>query len=233
VKPADLRIDLEKVDKWLAEGAEMSDTVASLVRKAVGRRQQIAVRGVGPEEKAIGNVVAPKSRRSRTRRAAAARRRPRRPAPAAPAGPGRSCPDAAEPAEPEPADAAGRRRTEGTRTRVSGPPGHLVVGHITKAHGTKGELFVWPLTDRPEAVFAPGQSAAAGRRGGRARWRRAVCRGRDGPRRSSAAARQARGRRRPRGRRALARRYLLLPADTLPPLDEDEVFYHELLGMRW
>ena len=31
-------------------------------------------------------------------------------------------------------------------------PEHLVVGHVTKAHGTKGEIFVWPLTDREEEV---------------------------------------------------------------------------------
>ena len=60
VKPADLRIDLEKVEKWLAEGAQMSDTVASLVRKArQGGDSKIAVRGVGPEEKPeTANVVA-------------------------------------------------------------------------------------------------------------------------------------------------------------------------------
>lgn len=50
VKPADLRIDLEKVDQWLGQGAEMSDTVASLVRKArVGGDRKVAVRGVGPD----------------------------------------------------------------------------------------------------------------------------------------------------------------------------------------
>jgi small subunit ribosomal protein S16 len=60
VKPADLRIDLEKVDKWLADGAGMSDTVASLVRKArQGGDSKVSVRGVGPEEKAAtANVVA-------------------------------------------------------------------------------------------------------------------------------------------------------------------------------
>lgn len=60
VKPADLRIDLDKVEKWLAEGAQMSDTVASLVRKArLGGDSKIAVRGVGPEEKPeTANVVA-------------------------------------------------------------------------------------------------------------------------------------------------------------------------------
>lgn len=33
-KPAELRLDLEKVDRWLAQGAELTDTAASLVKKA-------------------------------------------------------------------------------------------------------------------------------------------------------------------------------------------------------
>ena len=58
VKPADLRIDLEKVDEWLGRGAEMSDTVASLVRKArVGGDRKVAVRGVGPDEKPEPAIV--------------------------------------------------------------------------------------------------------------------------------------------------------------------------------
>ena len=35
-------------------------------------------------------------------------------------------------------------------------PPYLVVGHLNKAHGTKGEVFIWPLTDRPGSHFAPG-----------------------------------------------------------------------------
>ena len=35
-------------------------------------------------------------------------------------------------------------------------PRYLAVGHLNKAHGTKGEFFVWPLTDHPESVFVPG-----------------------------------------------------------------------------
>lgn len=60
VKPADLRIDMEKVEKWLADGAEMSDTVASLIRKArQGGDSKVTVRGVGPEERQeTANVVA-------------------------------------------------------------------------------------------------------------------------------------------------------------------------------
>lgn len=103
VKPADLRIDLEKVEKWLAEGAQMSDTVASLVRKArLGGDSKIAVRGVGPEERSeTANVTAAAEPSQPARagsrgapKAAAAQAAPAEPAEAAPA------PDAAaEPTE--------------------------------------------------------------------------------------------------------------------------------------
>jgi small subunit ribosomal protein S16 len=33
-KPAELRLDLARVDAWIAQGAEMSDTVRTLVNKA-------------------------------------------------------------------------------------------------------------------------------------------------------------------------------------------------------
>jgi small subunit ribosomal protein S16 len=57
-KPADLRIDLDRIDQWLANGAEMTDTVASLVKKARrGGDSDLSVRGVGPEEKAAVDVV--------------------------------------------------------------------------------------------------------------------------------------------------------------------------------
>jgi small subunit ribosomal protein S16 len=59
-RPADLRIDLDKVDAWLARGAGMTDTVASLIRKArQGGDRKVAVRGVGPDEPAPPPVVAP------------------------------------------------------------------------------------------------------------------------------------------------------------------------------
>jgi 16S rRNA processing protein RimM len=35
---------------------------------------------------------------------------------------------------------------------------HLVVGRLRKPHGLKGGVTLFPLTDRPEAVFAPGRS---------------------------------------------------------------------------
>lgn len=33
-KPAELRVDLDKVDRWVGQGALLSDTAASLVKKA-------------------------------------------------------------------------------------------------------------------------------------------------------------------------------------------------------
>ena len=59
-KPADLRIDLDKVDQWLAQGAEMSGTAASLIQKARrGGDDKVAIRSVGPDVKAeTADVVA-------------------------------------------------------------------------------------------------------------------------------------------------------------------------------
>jgi 16S rRNA processing protein RimM len=34
---------------------------------------------------------------------------------------------------------------------------HLLVGRLRKPHGLKGDCAIFPLTDEPEAVFAPGQ----------------------------------------------------------------------------
>jgi len=111
-------------------------------------------------------------------------------------------------------------------------PEHLVVGHITKAHGTKGELFVMPLTDRPDAVFAPGGELYLGNEEGSLAdgadivviegvrpFKRALLLKLQGVDDRDDA-------------EPLAGSYFLLPVDVLPPLDEDEFFYHELLGLR-
>jgi small subunit ribosomal protein S16 len=61
-KPADLRIDMEKVEKWLADGAQMSETAASLIRKARrGGDDKVAVRGVGPDAREQAADVVPAS----------------------------------------------------------------------------------------------------------------------------------------------------------------------------
>lgn len=59
--PAELRLDLEKVDTWVGKGAGMSDTVASLVRKArVGGDDKVAMRPLsGEHERPQVEVHAP------------------------------------------------------------------------------------------------------------------------------------------------------------------------------
>ncbi len=110
-------------------------------------------------------------------------------------------------------------------------PPFLVVGHLNKAHGKKGELFVWPLTDYPHTHFIPGavhfpgdeagenpspslapltiESVRPYRKGYLARFQ-----GID----DRTAAEELRG------------HYLLRPFDAIDELDEGEVFYHELVG---
>lgn len=115
---------------------------------------------------------------------------------------------------------AGRRR----------PPDHLVVGHVTKPHGTRGEVFVWPLTDRPGELYAEGSVLLVGDEAGRAG---------DG----SVELIVERSRPFKRGQlvkfealndrdavESLSGRYLLRSSDSLGELGEGEVFYHDLLG---
>lgn len=112
----------------------------------------------------------------------------------------------------------------------SGQPEWLVVGQISKPHGIKGELMVWPLTDRPDEVFAVGRELWVGDRSGEY--------GDDALPVTIEAARSYR-----RGwlvrfaklaSRAeveeLARRYLVMPAAEAAPLEDGEIFYHQLLG---
>jgi 16S rRNA processing protein RimM len=111
-------------------------------------------------------------------------------------------------------------------------PEHLVVGHIARPHGTRGELFVWPLTDRPASVFEAGRtlllSEPDGELGDPPRevtltaaraFKRGVLLSLDG-----CADRTAAG--------ELSGRYLLAPVAALAEREEGEVFYHELLGLE-
>jgi len=110
-------------------------------------------------------------------------------------------------------------------------PRFLVVGHLNKVHGTKGELFVWPLTDHPQRTFAVGQELRLGDEDGEPT---------DVPARHLRVATI-----RPFRRGFLVRfeglesrtqaeffagRYLLLEMDRVQDPDEGEYFYHELLG---
>ncbi len=110
-------------------------------------------------------------------------------------------------------------------------PAFLAVGHLNKPHGTKGELFVWSLTDHPESHFAPGvilqvagpdeekpdlvlppvrvQSARPFRGGFLLQT-------------SVASTRQ--------DAELFKGRYLLRPMAEIDPLEPGEFFYHQLLG---
>jgi 16S rRNA processing protein RimM len=110
-------------------------------------------------------------------------------------------------------------------------PAHLLVGHVTKPHGNRGEVLVMPLTDAPDAYFAEGRrllltdlagAVAAGAEEVEVERARPFKKGLlvklAGFEDRDAIA-------------ALARRYLALPAGEIRPLEEGEVFYHQLLGL--
>jgi len=111
-------------------------------------------------------------------------------------------------------------------------PEFLVVGHLAKPHGTKGEMLIRPLTDRPEEVFAEGLRVFVGDdRGGMGKapqervlelarpykrgWRVKLAGVDD---RTTA--------------EELAGRYVLLPAEEIGEPEEGEFFYHQLLGLE-
>jgi 16S rRNA processing protein RimM len=111
-------------------------------------------------------------------------------------------------------------------------PDHLVVGHVTKPHGTKGELFVWPLTDHVEDIYAPGREVLIGDEHGALDAEAGalvVESARDFKRgllvKFSGLADRS-------GVEALGNRYLLVPIDAAPQKEEHELYYHELLGMQ-
>jgi 16S rRNA processing protein RimM len=112
-------------------------------------------------------------------------------------------------------------------------PRFLVVGHLNKPHGTKGELFVWPLTDHPESVYVAGAVLKVAAEGGQephadlAPLRITGVR----PFRSGYLVTFA-GVRSREDAELLKGRYLLTELESLPPLEGGELFYHQLLGME-
>lgn len=110
-------------------------------------------------------------------------------------------------------------------------PEFLIVGRVRKAHGIRGELVVEPITDEPDAIFAPGRRVLMGTPAGD------VSRDRRELHMETV---------RPMGAGLLVKfvevpdrtaadlwrgRYLLVPAAEVPPPDEDEVYIHDLIGM--
>jgi len=112
-------------------------------------------------------------------------------------------------------------------------PLYLVVGHLNKAHGTKGEVFVWPLTDHPEGSFAPGVILYLGDETGDApdSTQPSVLIEESRPFRRGYLIRVEGVRTRDEAE-ALRGKYVLRPRDELEEVGEGEFLYHQLLGMN-
>lgn len=112
-------------------------------------------------------------------------------------------------------------------------PAFLVVGHVRRAHGTRGELVVEGLTDHPGDVFVSGVVLRA-----------ADARGRE-PDPGASPLRIAgvrpfqhdwlvtfAGIGERNAAEALRGRYLMIERERLPPPAEGEVLYYQLLGIE-
>ena len=112
-------------------------------------------------------------------------------------------------------------------------PGFLVVGHVVKSHGIRGELSVQPLTDHPEGTFAPGVVLRLADGDGREPDP-------DAPPLRILSSRPHRegyllavgGIESRNESDALRGRYLMRPVEELEPLEEGEAFYHQMLGLE-
>lgn len=107
-----------------------------------------------------------------------------------------------------------------------------MVGRVRRAHGIRGELVVETLTDAPDAIFAPGRRVFAGTRDGE------LTRGQIEMRVKHASPFK--------GGLIVAfddiasrteadtwrDRTFLVPEDEVEPPSEDEIFIHDLVGMR-
>jgi len=115
---------------------------------------------------------------------------------------------------------------------ASVPPDLVIVGRVRKAHGIRGDLVVEPISDEPDAISASGRRVFAGNAPGDP--------ARDGKTLTISSVTPFKG-----GYiihfdeitdRSAAdtwrERFLLVPSDELVPLAEDEVYVHELPGMR-
>ncbi|HEX2210653.1 MAG TPA: ribosome maturation factor RimM [Longimicrobium sp.] len=110
-------------------------------------------------------------------------------------------------------------------------PAYLIVGTVQKPHGIKGELFVRLETDRPDAVFTAGRALVLGDGDGRPSDQTLTierARAFKGGMLVKAAGHGART----AELEELRGRTLLIPRDQAAPPGEDEVFYHDLLGMK-
>jgi 16S rRNA processing protein RimM len=111
-------------------------------------------------------------------------------------------------------------------------PEFLVVGQITKPHGTKGEVFVWLLTEHPDELFADGQELILGDQEGAIGETAITLTVEQSRPFKSGLLVKWEGYADRTAVTPLGGRYLLVPAERAAPLAEGEVHYHQLLGLE-
>jgi 16S rRNA processing protein RimM len=89
-----------------------------------------------------------------------------------------------------------------------------------------------PLTDRPGDVFVPGRELLLGNEDGEVDAATTVVTVRDTRPFKRGLLLRLDGVESREDADEVARRYLLLPVGAVPPLDEGELFYHQLLGLQ-
>jgi 16S rRNA processing protein RimM len=119
-------------------------------------------------------------------------------------------------------------------------PEYAIVGLIRKAQGIRGEVVVEPLTDKPDVVFASGSRVFAGTTDGELAVARDVRGEEEAPTLTITRSQPFKKglivqfeELQDRDSAELWRgRYLLAPFSELPPLQDDEVYLHDLSGMK-
>lgn len=118
-------------------------------------------------------------------------------------------------------------------------PEYAIVGLIRKAQGIRGEVVIEPLTDKPDVVFASGSRVFAGTADGDLAIIRDVRGAEEMATLTVAGSKPFRKglivqfeELQDRDSAELWRgRYLLAPFSELPPLQHDQVYLHDLIGM--
>lgn len=113
---------------------------------------------------------------------------------------------------------------------MSDSPAHVIVGRVRNVHGLKGELVIEPITDEPDAIFAAGRRVFVGNVRGVVKPDRIEIKS-SRPFKGGFIVKLA-GIDDRNEAELWRERYFLLPSDEVTPLDDGEVYLHELEGMR-
>ena len=112
-------------------------------------------------------------------------------------------------------------------------PDLTIVGRVRRAHGIRGELVIEPLTDAPDAVFAPGRRVFAGTvDGDPAPDKRELIVEESRPFKGGGWIVAFEGILDRNEAERWRERYMLAPVQELDPLDDGEVYLHDLPGLQ-